>query len=288
MIRCERLTHVYGRGTPLEARALTEVSLSIDAGEFVGVIGATGSGKSTLVQHMNGLLRPTSGRVYLDGVDIHARDVDRRRVRRQIGLLFQYPEQQLFDETVAADVAFGPRNLGLGEEEVGVRVRRALDLVGLPPERFGPRSPFELSGGEMRRAALAGVLAMDPRMLILDEPTAGLDPLGRREILGHIARLHRERGLAIVLITHSMDAVARLCGRVFVLDRGALVASGTPRELFADPARLEALGLGVPQVTLLARRLRERGLPVRGDVLTVDEAQRAILDALSVRGRGAF
>jgi len=288
VIRCERLTHVYGRGTPLEARAITDVSLSIEAGEFVGVIGATGSGKSTLVQHMNGLLRPTSGCVYLDGVDIHARGVDRRRVRQQIGLLFQYPEQQLFDETVAADVAFGPRNLGLGEEEVGIRVRRALELVGLPPERFGARSPFELSGGEMRRAALAGVLAMDPRMLILDEPTAGLDPLGRREILGHITRLHRERGLAIVLITHSMDAVARLCGRAFVLDRGALVASGTPRELFADPAKLEALGLGVPQVTQLARRLRERGLPIPGDVLTTNEAQRAILNALSVRGRGAL
>jgi energy-coupling factor transport system ATP-binding protein len=288
VIRCERLTHVYGRGSPLEALALTDVSLSIEAGEFVGVIGATGSGKSTLVQHMNGLLRPTSGCVYLDGIDIHARGVDRRRVRQQIGLLFQYPEQQLFDETVAADVAFGPRNLGLSEEEVGIRVRRALELVGLPTERFGARSPFELSGGEMRRAALAGVLAMDPRMLILDEPTAGLDPLGRREILGHITRLHRERGLAIVLITHSMDAVARLCGRVFVLDRGALVASGTPRELFADPARLEALGLGVPQVTQLARRLRERGLPVAGDVLTTSEAQRAILNALSVRGRGAL
>lgn len=288
MIRCERLTHVYGRGTPLETRAVTDVSLTIASGAFVGIIGATGSGKSTLVQHFNGLLRPTSGHVYLDDIDIHGREIDRRRVWQQIGLLFQYPEQQLFEETVTADVAFGPRNLGLNEEEVRARVRQALDLVGLPPDRFGPRSPFDLSGGEMRRAALAGILAMDPRMLILDEPTAGLDPLGRREILGHIARLHRERGLAIALITHSMDAVARLCDRVLVLDRGALVADGRPREIFADPARLRALGLGAPQMTLLARRLRERGLPVRADILTVAEARATILEVLSVRGRGTL
>ena len=285
MIRCEHLTHIYGRGTPLETQALTDVSLGITAGEFVGIIGATGSGKSTLVQHFNALLRPTAGHVYLDGADIHARGVDRRRLRQQVGLLFQYPEQQLFEETVSADVAFGPRNLGLPEDEVQSRVRRALTLVGLAPDRFGPRSPFELSGGEMRRAALAGVLSMEPRMLILDEPTAGLDPTGRREILGHISRLHRERGLAIVLITHSMDAVARLAGRVLVLDRGRLVGEGGPREIFSDPARLQALGLGVPQMTLLAQRLRERGLPIRPDVLTVAEARTAVLEALRVRGQ---
>jgi len=285
VIRCEHLTHIYGRGTPLETQALTDVSLTIAAGEFVGIIGATGSGKSTLVQHFDGLLRPTAGHVYLDGSDIHARGVDRRRLRQQVGLLFQYPEQQLFEETVSADVAFGPRNLGLDDDEVRVRVRRALTLVGLDPDRFGPRSPFELSGGEMRRAALAGVLSMEPRMLILDEPTAGLDPTGRREILGHVSRLHRERGLAIVLITHSMDAVARLAGRVLVLDRGRLVAEGGPREIFADPARLQALGLGVPQMTLLAQRLRERGLSIRPDILTVGEARTAVLEALRVRGR---
>ena len=285
MIRCEHLTHIYGRGTPLETQALTDVSLTIAAGEFVGIIGATGSGKSTLVQHFDGLLRPTAGHVYLDGSDIHARGADRRRLRQQVGLLFQYPEQQLFEETVSADVAFGPRNLGLDDDEVRVRVRRALTLVGLDPDRFGPRSPFELSGGEMRRAALAGVLSMEPRMLILDEPTAGLDPTGRREILGHVSRLHRERGLAVVLITHSMDAVARLAGRVLVLDRGRLVAEGGPREIFADAGRLQALGLGVPQMTLLAQRLRERGLPVRPDILTVAEARTAVLEALRVRGR---
>ena len=281
MIRCERLTHVYGRGTPLATPALTDVSLTIDAGEVVGVIGATGSGKSTLVQHFNGLLRPTTGRVLLDGVDVNGRGTDRRRLRQQVGLLFQYPEQQLFEETVFADVAFGPRNLGLSEEEVRARVHQALEQVGLPPARFASRSPFDLSGGEMRRAAIAGVLAMEPRMLILDEPTAGLDPQGRREILAHVGRLHSARGLTIVLITHSMDAVAQLCKRLVVLDGGRLVADGPTRAIFADPASLAALGLGVPQMTLLARRLRERGVPVRPDVLTVEEARAAILEALA-------
>ena len=281
MIRCERLTHIYGRGTPLATPALTDVSLTIDAGEVVGVIGASGSGKSTLVQHFNGLLRPTSGRVLLDGVDVNGRRTDRRRIRQQVGLLFQYPEQQLFEENVFADVAFGPRNLGLSEEEVRARVHQALEQVGLPPARFASRSPFDLSGGEMRRAAIAGVLAMEPRMLILDEPTAGLDPQGRREILAHVGRLHSARGLTIVLITHSMDAVAQLCKRLVVLDGGRLIADGPTRAIFADPASLAALGLGVPQMTLLARRLRERGVPVRPDVLTVEEARAAILEALA-------
>ena len=288
MIRCERVTYVYGRGTPLEVPALTEVSVAIGSGEIVGIIGATGSGKSTLVQTMNGLLRPTSGRVLLDDVDINAPRVDRRRVRQQVGLLFQYPEHQLFEETVLGDVAFGPRNLGLPEEEARDRARRALELAGLPPDRFGPRSPFELSGGEMRRAAIAGVLAMEPRMLILDEPTAGLDPLGRRDLLTYIRRLHSERGLTIVLITHSMDAVAQLCERLLVLDRGRLVADGPIRSVFADVSRLASLGLGLPQVTQLAQRLRERGLPVRPDVLTVEEARVAIREALVVRGRGSL
>jgi energy-coupling factor transport system ATP-binding protein len=288
MIRCEHVTYIYGRSTPLEVQALTDISLTIGAGEIVGVIGATGSGKSTLIQHFNGLLRPTSGRVLLDGVDIHASRVDRRRIRQQIGLLFQYPEQQLFEETVLADVAFGPRNLGLTEEDASLRARRALEQVGLPPDRFGARSPFELSGGEMRRAAIAGVLAMEPRMLILDEPTAGLDPAGRRDLLEHIRRLHRDRALTIVLITHSMDAVAQLCERLVVLDRGRLVADGSTRTVFADVARLTALGLGLPQVTRLAHRLRERGLRVRADVLTVEEARIAIREALAGQRRGSL
>ena len=286
MLRCEGVTHVYLRGTPLEATALVDVSITIGDGEIAGIIGPTGSGKSTLVQHFNGLLRPTRGRVFLDGVDIHAPDVDRRRVRQQIGLLFQYPEAQLFEETVWDDVAFGPRNLGLAEDVVRDRVREAVSQVGLSPDRFGPRSPFALSSGEMRRVAIAGVLAMAPRMLILDEPAAGLDPLGRQEILAHIARLHRERGLTIVLVTHSMDDVAQLCERLIVMDQGRVAADGPIRAVFADAARLAALGLGIPQVTQCAYRLRERGLPVRPDVLTVEEAREAILDALAVRSRG--
>ena len=284
IIRCEQLSHVYQRGTPFETAALDDVSLAIVPGEAVGIIGATGSGKSTLVQHFNGLLRPMRGRVYLDDVDINAREVDRRRVRQQIALLFQYPEHQLFEETVAADVAFGPRNLGLAEEEIRHRVERALRQVGLDPERFGPRSPFTLSNGEMRRAAIAGLLAMRPRVLMLDEPTAGLYPAGRREILGHVARLRRDAGLTIVLITHSMDAVAGLCDRVVVLDHGRLVADGPVRAIFADAPALEALGLGVPQAARCVHRLRERDWPVRVDVLSVDEARRAILDALARRG----
>jgi energy-coupling factor transport system ATP-binding protein len=287
VIRCDHVTYVYQRGTPLETVALEDVSLEIGRGEIVGIIGATGSGKSTLVQHFNGLLRPARGRVYLQDVDIHAREVDRRKVRQQVGLLFQYPEHQLFEETVFEDVAFGPRNLGLAGEEVAERVRAALRLVGLDPDRFGPRSPFALSNGEMRRVAIAGVLAMEPRMLVLDEPTAGLDPQSRQELLGHVRRLHEERGLTIVLVTHSMDAVARLCGRLVVMDRGRVVADGPVRAVFSDPARLASLGLGLPQVTLCAQRLRQRGLPVRPDVLTVEEAGAAILDALAVISRGA-
>lgn len=287
MIRCDHVTYVYQRGTPLETVALEDVSLEIGQGEVVGIIGATGSGKSTLVQHFNGLLRPARGRVFLEDVDIHAREVDRRTVRQRVGLLFQYPEHQLFEETVFDDVAFGPRNLGLAGEEIAERVRAALRLVGLDPDRFGPRSPFALSNGEMRRVAIAGVLAMEPRMLVLDEPTAGLDPQSRQELLGHVRRLHEERGLTIVLVTHSMDAVALLCRRLVVMDRGRIVADGPVREVFSDPARLAALGLGLPQVTLCAQRLRQRGLPVRPDVLTVEEAGEAILDALAVISRGA-
>lgn len=284
VIRCERLSYVYQRGTPFETAAVHDVSISIRGGEAVGIIGATGSGKSTLVQHFNALLRPTAGRVYLDDVDIHAREVDRRRVRQQIALLFQYPEHQLFEETVSADVAFGPRNLGLDEDEVRRRVERALRQVGLDPERFGPRSPFTLSNGEMRRTAIAGLLAMRPRMLILDEPTAGLDPAGRREILGHVARLRRDAGVTLVLITHSMDAVASLCERVVVLDHGRLVADGPVRSVFSDGAKLVSLGLGLPQAAQCVHRLREAGWSVRPDVLTVEEARAAIVEEMRHRG----
>ena len=281
ILRCDGVSYVYQRGTPLEAAALADVSVEIRAGEIVGLIGASGSGKSTLAQHLNGLLRPTRGRVYLDDVDIQAKEVDRRRVHQQIGLLFQYPEQQLFEETVSQDVAFGPRNLGIDEAAIHDRVARALVHVGLDPVVFGPRSPFTLSNGQKRRAALAGLLAMEPRMLILDEPTAGLDPQGRREILDHVVRLRDTRGLTIVLISHSMDAVARLCDRLIVMDQGRVVADGPIRDVFSDSDRLAALGLGLPQVTQCARLLRERGVSVRPDVLTVGEARGAILDAFA-------
>jgi len=279
-IECEALGHIYLRGTPMETVALREVTLRIDEGEFVALIGPTGSGKSTLVQHFNALLRPTSGTVRVGGVDLSAPKADLQAVRRQVGMLFQYPEHQLFEETVAEDVAFGPRNLGLPEDEVQARVAEALRAVGLDPAVFGPRSPFSLSGGEMRRVAAAGVLAMSPRVLVLDEPAAGLDPRGKAEILGHFRALHSQRGTTIVLITHDMDDAAALATRVIVLDQGRVVMDGPVREVFARADDLHALGLGVPAVTDLVRHLRARGLPVREDVLTAEEARTAIREAL--------
>ena len=280
VIEVERLTHVYLQGTPMETTALREVSLRIAEGEFVAIIGPTGSGKSTLVQHFNALLRPTSGTVRVAGIDLADPQADRRAVRRQVGLVFQYPEHQLFEETVFDDVAFGPRNLGLPPEEVRARVEDALRAVGLDPAAFGPRSPFSLSGGEMRRVAVAGVLAMAPRVLVLDEPAAGLDPRGKAELLGRVRDLHAQRGITVVLITHSMDEAAALARRVIVLDRGRVVMDGPTREIFRRGAELAALGLDVPAVTDLMRRLRARGLPVREDVLTLEEARGAIRAAL--------
>jgi energy-coupling factor transport system ATP-binding protein len=280
VIRCERLTHVYHAGTPLASTALRDVTLEIRSGELVGIVGPTGSGKSTLVQHFNGLLRPTAGRVLVDGESLERRGADLRRVRRAVGLLFQYPEHQLFEETVARDVAFGPRNLGLGESEIRARVDWALRLVGLDPERFGPRSPFSLSGGEMRRVAIAGVLAMKPKVIVLDEPTAGLDPVGRREILDRIRALRREERITIVLIAHSMDEVARLCERIIVLDAGGVALDAPTRAAFSDAARLRAIGLDAPRVSDLLSRLRAGGLAVRTDRLTVPEAVEEIAAAV--------
>ncbi|HXF81403.1 MAG TPA: energy-coupling factor transporter ATPase, partial [bacterium] len=272
--------HIYLRGTPMETEALRDVTLHIEEGEFVAILGPTGSGKSTLVQHFNALLRPTSGTVRVAGIDLTDPRADRRAVRRQVGLLFQYPEHQLFEETVFEDVAFGPRNLGLPADEVRERVEDALRAVGLDPAVFGPRSPFSLSGGEMRRVAAAGVLAMAPRVLVLDEPAAGLDPRGKAELLALFQRLHADRGLTVVLITHSMDEAAAFARRVLVLDRGRLVMDGPTREIFTRAEALQALGLGLPLVTDLVRRLRARGLPVREDVLTVEEARLAIREVL--------
>lgn len=279
-IECDRLTHVYLKGTPMETVALRDVTLAIDEGEFVAIIGPTGSGKSTLVQHFNALLRPTSGSVRVAGQNLSDSKADLRRVRQQVGLLFQYPEHQLFEESVFEDVAFGPRNMGLEAADVETRVHEALTAVGLDPAVFGPRSPFALSGGEMRRVAAAGVLAMSPKVLVLDEPAAGLDPRGKAEILGQFRSLHAQRGITVVLITHDMDEAAALAQRVIVLDEGSVVMDGRARAVFARADDLTRLGLTIPTATDVVRRLRGHGMRIRDDVLTADEAHTAIREAL--------
>lgn len=284
-IKAEGLTHVYLPGSPFEVTALDGVDLEISDGEFIGLIGRTGSGKSTLVQHFNGLLKPTAGKVYVDGVDLASRDVRIKDIRQKVGLVFQYPEHQLFEETVFADVAFGPRNLGLPEDDVAFRVREALVIAGLDYEDIKGRSPFEISGGQMRRVAIAGVLAMNPEVLILDEPTAGLDPRGRDEVLGQIKRLHKERGFTIVLVSHSMEDVARLVDRIVVMHRGKVALDGRTREIFAQAEALRSIGLGVPQVTELMQEIRALGQPVRPDVITVAEAKDQLLRLLRRWGR---
>lgn len=272
------LTFVYSGGTPYEMKALDGISLSIEDGEFVGVVGPTGAGKSTLIQHLNGLLKPTSGSVVLDGQDLSSKETNLKAVRHRVGIIFQYPEHQLFEETVFEDVAFGPRNLDLDEAEVRSRVAESLGLVGLE-EALLERSPFELSGGQMRRVAIAGVLAMKPSVLVLDEPTAGLDPRGREEILGHIARLHREQKLTVILVTHNMEDVARLTNRVVVLNQGRVALEGSTRHVFSQREALRSLGLAPPDVSEVLYRLKEMGIRVRTDVLTVEEAAEAILAA---------
>jgi len=285
-VTVSRVSHVYLENTPFEARALSDVDLEVADGEFVGIIGPTGSGKSTLIQVIDGLIRPTSGRVVVDGLDLSIK-ANLREVRRRVGLIFQYPEHQLFEETVAADVAFGPRNLGLAEGEVAERVDEALRLVGLDPEEIGPRSPFALSGGQMRRVAIAGVLAMRPRLLILDEPAAGLDPRGREEILGYVRRLHRTLRQTVILVSHHMEDVARLADRVVVMHGGRVVMDGPTKDVFAAGDRLRALGLRLPAVTELMQRLKERGWPVAADALTVEEAARRIIEAAGRLDRGS-
>lgn len=278
-IALERVTYTYQAGAPWAVTALNDVTLTVGDGEAVGLIGPTGSGKSTLVQHLAGLLKPTAGRVLVDGQDLWAPGVDRRRLRLRIGLVFQYPEHQLFEETVRADIAFGPRNLGLTGDEVERRVRRALKRVGLDAAILD-RSPFELSGGQMRRVAMAGVLAMEPRVLILDEPTAGLDPRGRSEILTFIRDLHRRDGLTVIMVSHHMDELARLARRVVVMDQGRVLMDGEAGSVYARVEELERLHLEAPLPTRLAARLARRGWPIARDLLDIDAAAEAVARCL--------
>lgn len=281
-IELDRVTYTYNPGTPNEWTALKELSLRIEPGEFIGLIGATGSGKSTLVQHLNGLLKPTSGRVRIFGMDTLDRRTDLREVRKKVGLVFQYPEHQLFAATVEEELSYGPTNLGLAPAEVAERARWALQAVGLDVALL-PRSPFSLSGGQARRLALAGVLAMRPRVLILDEPAAGLDPLGRREILGLVRRLHGE-GMTIILVSHSMEDVAELATRVLVLEGGRLVMDGSPRELFRRHEELSRLGLAAPAAARLVDMLKARGWSLPGRAITPAEAVAEIKAALGSGG----
>ena len=276
-IQVEHLTHTYMTDSPFAATALEDVSLTIEDGELIGLLGHTGSGKTTLVQHLNGLLKPTSGRVVVDGLDITEKGVSLLEVRRRVGLVFQYPEYQLFEETVARDVAFGPRNLGLSEQEVDERVRYALQEVGLVYDEIAERSPFELSGGQMRRVAIAGVLAMRPGTLILDEPTAGLDPAGRRSILGMIRELHAAGGLTVVMVSHNMDDISSLATRLVVMSRGRMVLTGTPREVFQHRELLSSIGLGIPQAAELTQQLIAEGYPLPADLYTPEEVAEALL-----------
>ena len=283
----EHLNYVYMQGAPYETRALDDVSLTIHDGEFIGLIGHTGSGKSTLMQHLNGLILPTSGKITVDGMDLAEKGTDRRAIRRRVGLVFQYPENQLFEETVAKDIAFGPKNLGLGEEEIDRRVRTAMRRVALDYDKLAQRSVFELSGGQMRRVAIAGVLAMEPQTLVLDEPCAGLDPRGREEILGLISDLHRESGATIVMVSHSMDDVAALAERVIVMNHGKVAMDGTPREIFSRGEELRAIGLDVPQAVELAQKLREKGFDVPEGIYKIEEVRAAVEAIVGKGGRHA-
>ena len=275
-IKAVDLNYVYGGGTAFEQHALFDVNFEIQDGEFVGIIGHTGSGKSTLIQHLNGLIRASSGALYYNGENIYEDGYDMKKLRTRVGLVFQYPEHQLFEIDVLTDVCFGPQNQGLTKEEALIRAKEALRLAGLD-ESYYKRSPFELSGGQKRRVAIAGVLAMEPEVLILDEPTAGLDPRGRDEILDQISRLHRERHMTIILVSHSMEDVARYADRLLVMNHGKKVFDGTPREVFSHYKELEAMGLAAPQVTYLVHDLKAQGIAIDESITTVEEAREAIL-----------
>lgn len=283
IIKTEHLTHCYSRGTPFEKTAVKDVNLEIEEGELVGVAGHTGSGKSTLIQHLNGLLKPDSGKVYIDGVDIFESKEILQKTRLKVGLVFQYPEYQLFEETVEKDIAFGPRNLGMSEEEVKAAVTHAMECVGLS-DKYRKKSPFELSGGQKRRVAIAGVIAMNPKVLILDEPTAGLDPKGRDRILSLIQSYHRAEKNTVLLVSHSMEDIAKYASKVLVMNQGEVFSYGSVEETFSHAEEIEKIGLSVPQVTKLFNVLKEAGYNVGEDVYSVDRAHELLLQMLAQKG----
>ena len=276
LIDIKNLSYIYSKGTPFEVKALDNINLSIGEGEIVALIGHTGSGKSTLIQHFNGLVDPTEGEVFIEGESLKDDKVNKSKVRQKIGLVFQYPEHQLFEETVAKDVAFGPGNLGLSQDEIDERVREAIELVGLDYEEIKDRSPFELSGGQKRRVAIAGVVAMRPEVLILDEPTAGLDPKAHKDVLAMVEEVHRRTGNITILVSHNMADIARLCDKVVVIDSGRLVTAGTPYEVFSKKEELRAVGLELPPVTAFTETLRERGVDLEATILDTDTAAEQI------------
>ena len=279
-IKIENLTYVYMPKTPFEKRALDNVNLEIEDGEFLAVIGHTGSGKSTLIQNLNGLLKPASGKIYVDGTDITDKDTKLVDIRKKVGLVFQYPEYQLFEETIAKDIAYGPSNLELNEDEILRRVKKSMEMVGLNYEEYKDISPFELSGGQKRRVAIAGVIAMEPKVLILDEPTAGLDPAGRDDILEQIKLLHEKYNMTIILVSHSMEDVGKLAEKIIVMNDGHIELQGKPKEVFKEIDTLEKIGLAVPQVTYLMRELKKKGFNVSEDIFTVEKAKSELLNIL--------
>ncbi|MDU1203821.1 MAG: energy-coupling factor transporter ATPase [Clostridiales bacterium] len=280
----KNLTHIYDEGMPFASKALDDISFEIKDNDFVGLIGHTGSGKSTLIQHLNGLLKPSSGQIIVNGFNITDKDLNLTEIRKRVGIVFQYPEYQLFEETVEKDIAFGPGNLGLDEAEISKRVKNSMEAVGLDYETYKDKSPFDLSGGQKRRVAIAGVIAMNPEVLILDEPTAGLDPGGRDEIFNLIKKLHRDNNITIILSSHSMDDMAKLAQTIIVMNHGKIEFMGTPREVFTSHAdKLREIGLDVPQVLELATKLRQKGFDIRPDILTVEEVKDEILKVM--RGR---
>lgn len=279
-IKIENLVHVYMPKSPFEKVALNNVNIEINEGEFVALIGHTGSGKSTLIQHMNGLLKPASGRIIVDGQDITKEGVKLTDIRKKVGLVFQYPEYQLFEETIEKDIEFGPRNLGLSNEEITRRVKKSMEMVGLDYETYRNKSPFDLSGGQKRRVAIAGVIAMEPKILILDEPTAGLDPKGRDDILAQIKVLHEEYKMTIILVSHSMEDVGKLAERIIVMNKGEVALEGIPAKVFKEIETLENIGLAVPQVTYLMRELKIRGFNVSDEVYTISQGKEELLRIL--------